>query len=267
MEAVLVKKTVTAKQAAANRLNSQDSTGPRTERGKSNSKFNAVKSGLFAEEVIIPNCDGDDARRNFSMLLQDLCRDLEPVGRLQKELVQMATEGVWRVRRAARAEYGAIRVRSFWDRPYDLPEGAFIDKLNRSVDLERVCLKALTDASEEIRRTGTLTTESFQKVRLLIEDQQCHRSDSKNNEATSEPVIDDDFRQRLDRKAASLRFAVLEVDRRVVERNSDFLKQGALPSAEDCEKISRYRIRAEKEIDWALSTLFLLQKRNKRKTR
>jgi hypothetical protein len=36
------KKTLTEKTLAANRLNAKHSTGPRTEQGKNNSKFNAV---------------------------------------------------------------------------------------------------------------------------------------------------------------------------------------------------------------------------------
>ena len=53
------KKTLTQKALAANRLNAKRSTGPRTERGKNHSKFNAVKTGLFANHVVIPKCDGD----------------------------------------------------------------------------------------------------------------------------------------------------------------------------------------------------------------
>ena len=52
-------KTVTEKTLAANRLNAKRSTGPRTERGKNTSKFNAVKAGLFAKQVVIPLCDGE----------------------------------------------------------------------------------------------------------------------------------------------------------------------------------------------------------------
>ena len=40
------KKTLTQKTLAANRLNAKRSTGPRTERGKNYSKFNAVKIGV-----------------------------------------------------------------------------------------------------------------------------------------------------------------------------------------------------------------------------
>ena len=64
----MIKKTVTPRKVAANQSNANGSTGPRTEWGKFNSRFNAVKDGLFAMEVVIPDCDGDDARRKFSEL-------------------------------------------------------------------------------------------------------------------------------------------------------------------------------------------------------
>jgi hypothetical protein len=258
----MVKKTVTPRKVAANRNNAKHSTGPRTEWGKFNSRFNAVKDGLFAVEVVISDCDGDDARRKLSKLLKDLQQELRPVGRFQTELVEMIAEGLWRLRRATRAECGAARM-NFWDRSNDLPQGSNIDKLNRSVDLERLCVKALTEAREEIRLTGKLSKESYQKIRLLVEDKHCDQVANKNSETTSEPVIDDDFIQRLDKKTESLRFVVLQVDRRVADRMADSLKHSALASAEDSEKISRYRSRTDKEIEWALRTLFMLQKRSK----
>ena len=48
-------KTVTPRKIEANRKNAKRSTGPRTERGKSIAKFNAVTLGLFAKHVVIPN--------------------------------------------------------------------------------------------------------------------------------------------------------------------------------------------------------------------
>jgi hypothetical protein len=261
----MIKKTVTPRKVAANRNNAKRSTGPRTEWGKFNSRFNAVKDGLFAVEVVVPDCDGDDARRKFSELLQNLQQEFEPVGAFQTALVEKIAEGLWRLRRATRAEYGATRVGGLWDRSHDPPEGSFIDKLNRSVDLERLCIKALTEAREEIRRTGKLSKESYQKIRLLVEDQHCDRGDNTNTETTSEPVIDDDFVQRVEKKTESLRSAVQQVDLRVAERLTDCIKQGALPPTEDSEKISRCRMRTEKEIDWALRTLFRLQKRGRHK--
>jgi len=50
-------KTVTARKIEANRANAAHSTGPRTERGKRNAKFNAVTLGLFARHVVILFCN------------------------------------------------------------------------------------------------------------------------------------------------------------------------------------------------------------------
>jgi hypothetical protein len=42
------------KQVAANRLNAQRSTGPRTPAGKARVSFNALKHGLTGREVVLP---------------------------------------------------------------------------------------------------------------------------------------------------------------------------------------------------------------------
>jgi hypothetical protein len=68
-------KTVTPMKLEANRKNAKRSTGPRTERGKSIARFNAVTRGLFAKHVIIPICDGDQAGKEFQSLLDGLHQD------------------------------------------------------------------------------------------------------------------------------------------------------------------------------------------------
>ena len=73
-------KTVTEKKLAANRLNAKRSTGPRTEIGKNTSRFNAVVLGLFAKEVVIPLCDGEEGEEQFARLLADLEQQFEPDG-------------------------------------------------------------------------------------------------------------------------------------------------------------------------------------------
>jgi len=44
--------TVSARKRAANRNNSKKSTGPKTARGKANSRFNALKHGLCAKRIL-----------------------------------------------------------------------------------------------------------------------------------------------------------------------------------------------------------------------
>jgi hypothetical protein len=51
----------TERQIAANRLNAQRSTGPRTEAGKANSRRNALKHGLTAEKMLL---EYEDATRS-----------------------------------------------------------------------------------------------------------------------------------------------------------------------------------------------------------
>src|SRR6476619_5991854 len=47
----------TQKQIEANRRNAQKSTGPKTEEGKTKSKFNAMKHGMTAEVAVLPHED------------------------------------------------------------------------------------------------------------------------------------------------------------------------------------------------------------------
>src|SRR3979411_1484627 len=47
----------TPAQITANRANAQKSTGPRTDAGKSASRFNALQHGLDAQSLVIPGGD------------------------------------------------------------------------------------------------------------------------------------------------------------------------------------------------------------------
>src|SRR5271157_5295941 len=47
----------TEKQTEANRLNAQRSTGPRSAEGKARSRFNALKSGIDAQSILLPGED------------------------------------------------------------------------------------------------------------------------------------------------------------------------------------------------------------------
>lgn len=73
-----VRKTVTERKRSANRRNAQLSTGPRTELGRYITKFNAVKMGLFAKNVVIPLVDGIAGQEEFAELLADLVVQFQP---------------------------------------------------------------------------------------------------------------------------------------------------------------------------------------------
>jgi hypothetical protein len=108
------RKTVTEKTLTANRLNAKRSTGPRTERGKNTSRFNAVKTGMFAEHLIIPKCDrcryedDEDPYEQFSKLLDALQHEYKPEGPSEVFCVAQLAECMWKQRRVSRSERGLV---------------------------------------------------------------------------------------------------------------------------------------------------------------
>ena len=107
-------KTVTPIQIDANRKNAKRSTGPRTERGKSIAKFNAVTLGLFAKHGVIPIYDGYKPEKAFQALLDGLHQDFRPVGFYEEWLLVKVAECMWRLRRATRCESGSVRQSAIW---------------------------------------------------------------------------------------------------------------------------------------------------------
>src|ERR1039457_6395115 len=96
------KKTLTEKTLAANRLNAKHLTGPRTQRGKNTSKFNAVKAGLFAKHVVIPLCDGEGSEVQFARLLADLKQKFQPEDPLEEFYVEKLAKALWGSREGSR---------------------------------------------------------------------------------------------------------------------------------------------------------------------
>jgi hypothetical protein len=93
----------------ANRENAKRSTGPRTMRGKDMIRFNALKHGLYASDVVIRHGAAQESQEEFDILLEGLQRAWEPTNVMQHCLVRTIAEAEWRLRRARRAEVGEIR--------------------------------------------------------------------------------------------------------------------------------------------------------------
>ncbi len=99
----------TAKQAAANRRNAADSTGPRTKSGKARSSGNALKHGLSAEQVVM--LDEDPAA--FDALRSDLFEHYQPTDPVAEQLVEQVAACIWRLRRVPEIEAGIFEYRYF----------------------------------------------------------------------------------------------------------------------------------------------------------
>src|SRR5580658_5150624 len=90
----------TAKQTAANRMNSQKSTGPRTASGKAASRYNALKHDIFATTQIM----FDEKAEDLAELAAEYHEHHSPADPGQRFLVDTLIANEWRIRRLRRAE-------------------------------------------------------------------------------------------------------------------------------------------------------------------
>jgi hypothetical protein len=91
-----------SRRLAANRSNSQKSTGPRTEEGKKKVALNAMKHGLLSQGVVLP----DEDEQEFVDFSGRLWSALRPVGEVEDMLVSAIAASAWRLRRVIRIERG-----------------------------------------------------------------------------------------------------------------------------------------------------------------
>jgi hypothetical protein len=180
------RKTVTEKTLTANRLNAKRSTGPRTKLGKNTSKFNAVKTGLFAEHVVIPICEGSEEQ--FAGLLADLKQEFRPEGPLEELYVEKLAKSMWRFRRATCAEKGSVRRGKLPDIYVRLKTKPITDAIG-----------IVQSAQMEIKTTGTLSPAAYAAVLAEIRRIQACGPQSEEGIILTELKIDDQFLVLLER--------------------------------------------------------------------
>src|SRR5438309_10994791 len=94
----------TARQREANRRNALQSTGPRTLAGKKVAGLNALRHGLTAQSVLLPDEDPAEFQRyGRAMRFYWL-----PEGALETALVERITALSWRLLRIAKIEVGIL---------------------------------------------------------------------------------------------------------------------------------------------------------------
>jgi len=110
----------------SNRINAQQSTGPKTPQGKSKSCMNAIKHGLCAHKaILLPGEDEESYRTVHKAMLYDL----DPRGMIETIVAEIVIETAWRLRRipvfeAQVLSYSQNRIAKHhpnWDK--DFPDG------------------------------------------------------------------------------------------------------------------------------------------------
>jgi len=247
-------KTVTPIKIEANRKNAKRSTGPRTERGKSNAKFNAVTLGLFAKHVVIPICDGHGSEKEFQTLLDGLHQDFQPVGHYEEWLVVKIAECMWRLRRATRCESGSVREATLWAGYRD-----YGDTLPITMEIS-----TLEEAEGQLQDSGTLSQKIYEKVAPLVEQQRQKAIQAEKDDR----IVEAEFDRELFLTCVTDRKGSLESDRRCLyhidaDRTDARFAYNSLPPEPDMDRILPYEERMHRQFDWAVQRLLASQERRK----
>ncbi len=96
------------RQNEANQQNALLSTGYKSDVGKETVSQNAVKHGIFSQEVVISQGDGKENQNEYELLILQLNDTLQPIGKLEELLVEKIGVNYWRMRGLMRYETGQI---------------------------------------------------------------------------------------------------------------------------------------------------------------
>ena len=88
------KKTLTEAVRAANQANAEKSTGPRTDRGKENSRPNAVRHGLLSKNLFLKT---DEEKLEFRDLLLAFLNEFHADGFVEEVLVEEIASCFWKM--------------------------------------------------------------------------------------------------------------------------------------------------------------------------
>ncbi|MGA9507686.1 MAG: hypothetical protein WBV55_03460, partial [Candidatus Sulfotelmatobacter sp.] len=89
-----VRKPISPAKLAANRRNGHKSKGPKTEEGKFRSRWNALKHGVLSQRLVVLN---ENDAQTYTLLLENLRRDLNPGNGLEEILIEKIAMAYWRL--------------------------------------------------------------------------------------------------------------------------------------------------------------------------
>ncbi|MGC1684901.1 MAG: hypothetical protein WA734_04725 [Candidatus Acidiferrales bacterium] len=114
------KRVISDRKLAANRLNAQRSTGPRTLQGKENSKRNSYKLGIFAQQIFQPTEQGRKDWEEYKDLISDIYSHYRPHGVMEERLVDKVVTETVRFARTLKLERNELDLaRALWNPPID----------------------------------------------------------------------------------------------------------------------------------------------------
>jgi hypothetical protein len=145
--------TISKKQLEANKQNAKKG-GVKTEEGKAIVKYNALKHGLLAKEVVITIGEGAENPEEFNACLNDLKAQLDPEGTLEEILVEKIAVAYWRLRRAYKYEVGLIRKEldtttdDFYSNEYNKTD----EEIDRDIEQQKIAAGAWEKDKKDFTR-------------------------------------------------------------------------------------------------------------------
>lgn len=286
---------ISEQKLAANQLNAQKSTGPRTAAGKNKSKFNALKHGLRAKELVIPALGAGENQKAYNELLDQLWEQWAPQGILEEMQVEEIAVCYLKRLRVHRYETGEInrqieearraqidKQRSFaWScrkgQPYS---DEFKLQMKQSSEGLEHLISVLRVAKDlvKIRNSGDqlwlkLVSENFGYDDYIFVHDCTELEEELNALDPNRPAYyrlprprkrcEMAIRSLLDEHQQSLK-SLLELVRKNEQRYSDMLLASlAVPNSEVMDRIIRYETAINRQMYRAISELERLQRQRK----
>src|SRR6202522_104664 len=149
----------TRRQRAANRANSQLSTGPLSDAGKQTVSANALNHGLASSNPIHIALPGEEAA--FARHLESYRTTCAPANQLEEDLVRTLAESYWRLERAHKLENALFSQILKQDDYKDLDPMAAkaLAWSNKDTGLQRIALYA-----QRIQRTAEKTAAALKAM-------------------------------------------------------------------------------------------------------
>ena len=144
----------TDKQIAANRRNSENSTGPKSGSGKAISSRNALKTGIdIASELMRV-----ESKTDFDQLETEYYEDFAPANAIERALIDQLIRNEWILRRYAAVEPGVWHFRFQRNKNEDLGD-AFVDASATFLRLDRIRNSAQRNYARALKELKALREE------------------------------------------------------------------------------------------------------------
>ena len=224
--------------------------GPKTAAGKARAAQNSLRHGILASAALISTGAGQEDGGVFNSLLEGLIGDLQPVGALERVVVEQLAVLAWRLGRLYRAEAGAIASQqNAAIAQKQKAESSRLARQLRVVDVvkESISLdKGLSEPVQSLLAESFGASSRFVATCLTLSKQRKHLTYVIDREQEA-LMAAKETAEALEQSQAQARLAAL-----------------SLPSGDQADLLLRYEGSLGRQLRHAIHTLHDLQDRRKR---